>query len=239
MTRTSTVVFVPGAWLGGWSWLSVARRVAGHGFDVLTPTLPGLSIGDPPRDRRLGDAVDFLADQIHHRDLTDVVLVCHSWGGYPATAAAHRLDGRVRKVVYYNAVVPAPNTSMADENPTYGDLIRRAITATPDGTIPIDFGSVRDAMMAGDPEPLQRMVFDLMLPQPGGYMIDTVDARRVTDTGIQATYLLGSDDIALARPGTEFAARLGVQPIEVPGHHLAMLTRPDQITPTILQALSV
>ena len=36
----------------------------------------------------------------------DVVLVSHSWGGYPATGAAHRLADRVAKVIYFSAVVP-------------------------------------------------------------------------------------------------------------------------------------
>ncbi|MFG2472626.1 hypothetical protein ACGFXB_45520 [Streptomyces canus] len=32
------------------------------------------------------------------RDLKDVVLVGHSWGGYPVTDTAHALAGRVRRV---------------------------------------------------------------------------------------------------------------------------------------------
>jgi len=33
------------------------------------------------------------------------------------TGAAHRIAGRLAKVVYYNAVVPARGTAMVDENP--------------------------------------------------------------------------------------------------------------------------
>jgi pimeloyl-ACP methyl ester carboxylesterase len=51
------------------------------------------------------------------RDLTEVTLVAHSWGGYPATAAAHQLTGRVSKLIFYSALVPARDVTLAAGNP--------------------------------------------------------------------------------------------------------------------------
>jgi len=45
MADIAHVLFVPGAWLGGWSWIPVATRVAAAGHGVTTLTLPGLSAG--------------------------------------------------------------------------------------------------------------------------------------------------------------------------------------------------
>jgi pimeloyl-ACP methyl ester carboxylesterase len=236
-SKPETFVLVPGAWLGGWSWHPVARLLRGYGYPVVVLTLPGLSYGSSPAGLRLADAADFVVGEVERRDLTGVVLACHSWGGYPATAAACRLGGRVSKVIYHNAVVPERGTAMADENAQYGGIIRGSIAAAPDGTVPVAFEAVRDVLMPGDPAPLQEAVFQMMLPQPGGYMVDSLDVPPVTEAGISAGYVLCDRDSALARPGAEYSARLGVEPTVVPGNHMTMLTRPAVIAGALASAL--
>jgi pimeloyl-ACP methyl ester carboxylesterase len=232
-----TFVLVPGAWLGGWSWQPVAALLTERGYSALALTLPGLSYDGPPAGLTLSDAVDYLVSEIERRDLTDVVLVSHSWGGYPATGAAHRLAGRVAKVVYFNAVVPEQGMSMADENEQYGELIREAVKANPDATIPVGLDVVQGLLMQGDPAPLQELVSQMLLPQPGGYMTGSLDLPPVTKIGLDAAYVLCADDISLARPGAEFAARLGVDPLVIPGNHMAMLTRPAIVADALVSVL--
>jgi pimeloyl-ACP methyl ester carboxylesterase len=232
-----TFVLVPGAWLGGWSWQPVARLLTERGYPALALTLPGLSYDGSPAGLELADAVDYVVSEVERRDLTDIVLVCHSWGGYPATGAAHRLAGRVSKVIYFSAVVPEQGTSMADENGQYGEIIRQAITASPDATVPVGLDAVQGVLMPGDPAPLQELVGQLLLPQPGGYMTGSLDLLPVTKIGLDAAYVLCADDIALARPGAEFAARLDVDPLIVPGNHMTMLTQPAIVTDALLSVL--
>jgi hypothetical protein len=40
--RLPSIVLVPGAWLGGWSWRDVARRLCLDGHEVQPATLTGL-----------------------------------------------------------------------------------------------------------------------------------------------------------------------------------------------------
>ena len=47
---------------------------------VLAPTLSGLADGDDPTHHSLADVVDNVAGLIERHDLSDVVLVGHSWG---------------------------------------------------------------------------------------------------------------------------------------------------------------
>ncbi len=42
------------------------------------------------------------------------IVVGHSMGGYPITAAAERAPERVERLVYLCAYVPAPGMSLAD-----------------------------------------------------------------------------------------------------------------------------
>ena len=232
-----TFVLVPGAWMGAWCWHPVARLLRERGHGVVALTLPGLSYGSSPAGLRLADATGFVASEVERRDLTNVVLVSHSWGGYPATAAAHQLARRVAKVIYYGAVVPARDMSMADENAQYGQAIHESIAATPDGTVVIPLEAVRMGLMPAEPAPLQELVFQLMLPQPGGYMTDRLDVPEVTKIGLDAAYILGADDVSLARPGTEFAGRLGVEPLMVPGGHLGLLSHPTDVADALISLL--
>jgi pimeloyl-ACP methyl ester carboxylesterase len=235
MTFTSPAfVLVPGAWHGGWAWQPVARRLREAGCAAVTITLPGLADGDERAGLRLSDAIDHLVAEVSRRNLSDVVLVGHSWGGYVITGAAHRLAGRLAKIVYYNAVVPARGTAMVDENPGYAAMIRAAIEASPDGTISV----AREQVPMFLPEAgkqAQDLLFELLLPQPGGYFTDPIDVGDVTTLGVPAGFILSEDDQALARPGTEFAARIGLTPVMVPGGHDSMLTRPDEVTEALLK----
>jgi pimeloyl-ACP methyl ester carboxylesterase len=232
-----TFVLVPGAWLGSWSWQPVARLLVDRGYQVLALTLPGLSYDGSAAGLGLADAIDYVVNEVERRDLSDVILVGHSWGGYPVTGTAHRLADRVSKVIYFNAVVPEQGKSMADENERYGDIIRRAIAASPGATVPVDHDAVQGALMPGDPALLQEFVTQLLLPQPGGYMTGSLDLPPVTKIGLDAAYVLCADDVALARPGIEFAARLGVDPLVVPGNHMALLTRPDVVADALISLL--
>jgi len=229
-----TFVLVPGAWQGGWAWQPVARRLREAGHAAVTITLPGLADGDERAGLRLSDAVDHVVAEVNRRDLSEVVLVGHSWGGYVITGAAHGLAGRLAKVVYYNAVVPARGTAMVDENAEYAAMTLAAIEASPDGTISVLREQVPMFMPEADKQ-AQDLFFELLVPQPGGYFVDPIDFGDITTLGVPAGYVLSEYDRALARPGTEFAARIGLTPVMVPGGHESMLTRPDEVTTALLK----
>jgi len=232
--RASTYVLIPGGWHGAWSWRPVAQRLRGASHRAITLTLPGLGDGDDPSGYRLRDAVHYVVNEVRRRELDKVILVAHSWGGYPATGAAHLLVGQVTKIVYYNAHVPVRGRSIVDENPTdTRELMLQLIRESPFGAITPSLELVEQQLMQGVAQPLQRLVADLLAPQPGGYFLDGLDIDAAS-LGIPAAYIASDSDCAMPRPHAEFAARLGVEPIVVPGTHSGMLTHPDEVTKAIL-----
>jgi pimeloyl-ACP methyl ester carboxylesterase len=225
-------VLVPGAWHGAWVWQPVARRLRAAGHHALTLTMPGIDDG-AATTVRLTDAIDHITDTIQRYDLRDVVLVAHSWGGYPATGAAHALPDRIAEVVYVSAVVPAAGVSQVDELPAeLGGFVRAAVAA--EGVVTAGFEAVQAVLLPDEPEPVQRLVHELLVPHPGHYFTDALDVPPVTSIGLPARYVLAERDLALAKPGAEFAARLGVVPTFVPGGHEALLTHPDDVAKALL-----
>jgi pimeloyl-ACP methyl ester carboxylesterase len=231
----STYVLIPGAWHGGWSWRPVAERLRAAGHRAVCLTLPGLGDGDDPAGVGLKHAVDHVVSEVEKLGQTEVTLVGHSWGGYPMAGAAHRLPGKVSKVVCYAAQVPVRGRSLLDDNPPEAAaMLRGLIDTSPTGAISPSLEFVQGIFMQGVEEGTQRLVADMLTPQPGNYFLDALDVPDMAELGIPALYILGEDDHALPRPGTEFAARLGLEPVMVPGTHEGMLTHPDEIAKAIL-----
>ncbi|MFI5843794.1 alpha/beta fold hydrolase [Catenuloplanes sp. NPDC051500] len=229
-------VFVPGTNHGGWCWHPVGRRIraAGHGVHALT--LPGLAMGDDPSGLRLTDAIEYIVREVERRDLTDIVLVGHSFAGVPITGAAPRIARRLKHLAFFSAFIPRPGESMAAAlGAETAAWMRATALETPAFTIDIDFETFRTRLMQDEPEQLQRLVFEQLTPQPAGYVLDALDDQPLTGLGVPVTYLLAERDIALAAPGTELAARLDVEPVIVPGTHEAMLTHPGDLADALLE----
>ncbi len=117
-------LLIHGAWHGGWCWGRVVPLLEAAGHRTHAPTLSGLE-----EDRT--DSVEGIGMGTHVEDVlraasglsTDrLILVGHSYGGFPITGAADVLRDRVALYVYLDAGVPeemAPGTSFAwcDGNP--------------------------------------------------------------------------------------------------------------------------
>jgi pimeloyl-ACP methyl ester carboxylesterase len=112
----ATFVLVPGAWLGGWCWRDVAARLAGRGHTAVGVTLSGLGERAHLLSREIGLAthVADVVGLLHWRDLGDVILVGHSYGGTVITAVAGQVPQRLRRLVYLDASVPQDGQSNND-----------------------------------------------------------------------------------------------------------------------------
>jgi pimeloyl-ACP methyl ester carboxylesterase len=123
----TSYVLVPGNWLGGWAWTEVTSRLRAAGHDVHPVTLTGL--GDrvhlASAEVDLDTHTDDIVHTIEYADLHDVVLVGHSYGGFPVTAAADRVPQRLARVVYVDSG-PLPGLSQLD---TMGSEARDATIA--------------------------------------------------------------------------------------------------------------
>lgn len=110
----SPIVLVHGAWAGAWAWQRVRAPLAEGGRSVHAVTLTGC--GERRhllrRDITLQTHIADVVGLVDAEELDDVVLVGHSYGGLVITGAADALlacrPGRVRQLVYVDAMVPLP-----------------------------------------------------------------------------------------------------------------------------------
>ena len=76
----STLVLVPGFWLGAWAWRDVATDLRGRGHEVYPLSLTGLGerahLARPDID--LETHVTDVLNLIHYQELHEVILVGHS-----------------------------------------------------------------------------------------------------------------------------------------------------------------
>lgn len=115
-TKSRTFVLVHGAWHGGWCWRRVADRLTAKGHYVVAPALSGVGERShlKPEDIGLTTQVDDVVGEMKWKDLNDVVLVGHSYGGMVITGVAEQLRDRIAAIVYLDAFIPSDGQSLAD-----------------------------------------------------------------------------------------------------------------------------
>lgn len=127
----TTFVIVHGAWAGAWEWDDVAAQLRGRGHDVHVPTLSGLGerahLAAYPIT--LTDHVSDIVNEMVWHDLTELVLVGHSYGGIVATGVAERAADRIASIVYLDAFIPTDGQSFED---FFGEKFTGRLTPAPD-----------------------------------------------------------------------------------------------------------
>lgn len=92
----ATFVLVHGGAHGGWCYQKLARLLRTAGHEVYTPTMTGagerVHLIGPELD--LAVHIDDIVNVLRYEDLTDVILVGHSYGGMVG-----RAPGRVSRSV--------------------------------------------------------------------------------------------------------------------------------------------
>jgi pimeloyl-ACP methyl ester carboxylesterase len=114
----ATFVLVHGGGHGGWCYRKVAPLLRAAGHEVHAPSLTGLG----ERAHLLGPDIDLnthiqvVAALLHYEDLTDVILVGHSYGGMVITGAADRA-GRSRSTTSSARPRSPPGTRTSSPRP--------------------------------------------------------------------------------------------------------------------------
>jgi pimeloyl-ACP methyl ester carboxylesterase len=242
----ATYVLVPGAWLGGWAWQDVSRRLRAAGHDVYPVTLTGLGervhLATPDTD--LETHITDVVNVMDHEDLSDVVLVGHSYGGHVVQGAADRSPERIATVVYVDTGPLGDGAAFVDfYPPDTRAALESVVTAAGDGwrlPFPGIDGLAQQASIAGLDSAARDVMQRRAVAQPFATYTQPLRLKHeqvsyprhvifCSDGGFtvrQARTALASDDPgmfgAFAGPGWEFD--------EIHTGHWPMLSQPEQLT---------
>lgn len=227
------VVLLHGAWGGGWDWKTVESELRAHGREVRRATLTGLGershLASP--DIGLDTHVMDVVNLILYENLTDVVLVGHSYGGMVITGVAEKIPERIGHLVYVDAILPfdgecvmsTPNQASPTCDPAAA-AARRTVGTVVDGLL------VPPWVPEGAPPPKD-------VPHPFKTFTDPVHLAGAPGHGQPASYILTRD--APGQPdGFDWAAErargLGWQMFEITSGHNAQREAPDELARMIL-----
>lgn len=222
--NTKTFVLVHGAWHGGWCWTPVANELRSRGHRVFQPTLTGLG----ERLHLASESIDLdthvtdITNVIHYENLTDIVLVGHSYAGFVITGVANRIRERIRKLVFLDAFLPDPGDSF--ESVTGLDL---KLYAREGGVAPLlsamELG-IRDHALAS-------FVEYRLCPHPVGSMKQAIEfdpgkLEMLDALYIRTSFLFEQEERKALRRGYHAVAEASL------GHD-AMLTWPSRVADLI------
>ena len=112
----ATFVLVHGAWGGSYGYGPLARNLRDAGHEVFTPSLTGL--GERAHLAHggitLADHIDDVVGLIDCEDLSDIILVGHSYGGMVITGVSALRGRKIRSIVYLDAFLPQDGQALWD-----------------------------------------------------------------------------------------------------------------------------
>ncbi|GGW46068.1 hypothetical protein GCM10010503_23330 [Streptomyces lucensis JCM 4490] len=223
-------MLVAGAWLGAWAWDEVATGLRARGHEAHAVTLSGLAEkrGLPTGQRT---HVQDIVDEIERLDLTDVVLVGHSYSGVPVGQAAERIGDRLRRVVYVDSNLPADGVSFLDGFPS--DHIRAAL-AENDGVWPT-LPPAGYANQGLTDEQIHRIVTE-GTPQPGSTLTEPAVLER-PPADLPATYVKCTLDGRPPLPAVDEALKGGRwELVELYTGHWPMFSTPRELAGILEEA---
>lgn len=182
-----TFVLIHGAWHGGWCWGPVADILRAKGHKVYTPSLTGLA----DRSHLLSMSINLdthimdIVNLFKWEDIENACLVGHSYGGWPISGAAEKLEGKIASIVFVDAFVPENGQKVMDLNSAQFQQALLDAIAKGEAGRPVPKASAFGVI---DPRNIER-VQAKMTPQPTGVSTQPIMLTGARDRIAKKTYI--------------------------------------------------
>ena len=231
----TTFVLVHGAWHGAWCWRRVARLLMRSGHEVFTPTLTGLA----ERSHLLTPAINLdthvldVVNEMKWQELSDVVLVGHSYGGMVISGVAEKMEKSIASLVMLDAFMPEHGQSRR-RFPTAADA-RRVSGCGASGAATVCRRGPLDVFKVNEGD--RAWVDAQCTPQPIHCFLQKLTLTGARERIAKKTYIRATGypkPVFRCRPGQRAAK--GWRTYEVPCGHDVMLDMPERLTEILQEA---
>ncbi len=231
----ATFVLVHGTGHGGWCWQKLAPMLRTVGHEVYTPTLAGLS----DRSHLLDCGVDLMThitdvvNLLSYEDISDVILVGHSYAGMVITGVAATASERLGLLVYLDAYLPDDGQSELDLWP---EDMRAVIMADAEAGRGLRPPPSTTFLGITDPE-MADWVNARLTPQPLATYTQPVPSGNAKSAAVPRVFIHCTGGPTKSLFGT-FAAKArarGWDVREMATGHDVMLTAPREVADLLLQ----
>ena len=201
------------------------------GHRVVTPTQTGLGdrshlvSGQITADTHIAD----VAAVIETEELSDVILVGHSYGGIAVTGVADRMTDRIRHVVYLDALIPENGETVFQTLPAGAPASRRKAALEQGGGIVLPVpGPEAFPIPAG---PGKDWFLRRLRPHPISTYESVVTLKKPAGAGLPVTYVAYTNPaLASIEPSRQRAkAKAGWTYRELPVPHDVEIPEPEKV----------
>ncbi len=224
----ATFALVHGAWHGAWCWEPLAAELDVLGHRAVAVELPSDEI-----DAGCSRYADVVVDTLARGDAP--VVVGHSLGGLTIPLVAARRP--VRRLVYLCALVPRPGRPPfergEDEPATFRDGFAVFTRDQFGRSYWPDAAAAAERLYPDCAPDVARAAAARLRPQGPLPNDEPCPLERLPD--VEALSILATEDSAISPDWSRWTARrrLDVEPIELPGGHSPMLSRPARLARTL------
>lgn len=245
----STFVLVHGSWHDGSAWKAVINHLEAKGHQAFAPTIAGHGKGV---DKNVNHAqcTQSIVDYIVGKDLTDIVLLGHSFGGTVIAKVAEAIgDGaerplreRIRRLIFFDAFVLNDGESLRDNFPPHLQaLLDELVRESNDRTVMLPFEIWREAFLNDADLDLAKSSYAQLSPEPYQPWIDKLDLKQFYSLSIPKSYLYCTEDNVLPQGEwgwhPKMSSRLGqFRFVQMPGSHEVMFSNPVGLAEKIIVA---
>ncbi|MBE9015865.1 alpha/beta hydrolase [Chroococcidiopsidales cyanobacterium LEGE 13417] len=238
----STFVLVHGAWHEGSAWNEVIEQLEAKGHQAFAPTIAGHG---KSVDKNVNHAqcTQSIVDYIVGKDLTDIVLLGHSFAGTIIAKVAEAIPDRIRRLIFFNAFVLNDGESLRNNIPPDSQaLFDNLVRESDDLTIMMPFELWREAFLNDADLELAKFSYARLSPQAYQPLIDKLDMKQFYSLPIPKSYLYCTEDNVLPQ-GEQWgwhprmSNRLGLfRLVQMPGSHEVMFSNPIGLAEKIIVA---
>lgn len=190
-----TIVIVHGAWMDISGWDHVIPQLKKDGYDVIGVNLPGHGKDNTSyANISMQSYIDVVKKAIGGKK--DVILIGHSMAGLVISEVAEQIPGQIKKLIYFNAYLPADGESLLTIANTDGESHIPKYLAIDEkkGTASIATNGIVDVFAADASEPDAEKLVTNMKPDALVPLATPVTLTRGNFGSVIKTYIFTLND---------------------------------------------